>query len=154
MNRSPIHKPMTIGRILERFATSEHVDIPHKVRALAILENQILSLLPPEFATHCRVAGVRGDRLLLVADTPAWAARLRFRSAQLVKHLVEHPGRSGVVTVRTVQVRIIPPVTEVKPTPRRTRLSVENAQLLEQTARGIQDPRLAQALARLARRSR
>jgi len=88
MNRSPTRKPVSIGRILERFGTSEHSDIPHKVRALAVLENRVLSLLPPEFAPHCRVAGLTGGRLL------------------------------------------------------------------EQTAKGIQDPRLAQALTRLARRAR
>lgn len=150
MNRSPTRKPVSIGRILERFGTSEHSDIPHKVRALAVLENRVLSLLPPEFAPHCRVAGLTGGRLLLVADTPAWAARLRFQGT----HLVQHLGRVGTVTVRTVQVRIIPPVDETKPAPRRTRLSAENARLLEQTAKGIQDPRLAQALTRLARRAR
>lgn len=150
MNRSPTRKPVSIGRILERFGTSEHPDIPHKVRALAVLENQILSLLPPEFAPHCRVAGLTGGRLLLVTDAPSWAARLRFQGPRLVQHL----GRVGTVTLRTVQVRIIPPVEVAKPAPRQVRLSAENARLLEQTARSIQDPRLAQALARLARRAR
>lgn len=150
MNRNPTHKPVSMSRILERFGTSEHSAIPHKVRALAVLERQILSLLPPEFAPHCRVAGVTGGRLLLVADTPAWAARLRFQGTQLVQHL----GRVGTVTVRTVQVRIIPPIDETRPAPRRIRLSAENARLLEQTAKGIRDARLAQALTRLARRAR
>jgi hypothetical protein len=40
--------------------------------------------LPPVVAAHARLANVRGDRLVFVVDAPAWHARVRLATRELV----------------------------------------------------------------------
>ncbi|NNG12005.1 MAG: DUF721 domain-containing protein, partial [Halobacteria archaeon] len=102
---------------------------------------------------HCRVLSLRDSTLVLAADSPVWAARLRFHTPPLVKQL----RNQQAVKVRTVQVRVRPPdtpqVAEINlPGPRR--LSARNADTLRQTACSVSDPGLKAALMRLASRKR
>ena len=142
-------KPISVANILERISTSGHSSIALRARQIAEIEHKIIGLLPENLASQCRVAGLADGRLKLVCDSPAWAARVRFQGARLVQQLT----RNGSVTVRTVQVRVLP-TAENRPEPlaRRARMTAENARLLRQTAEAIADPNLARALARLAGR--
>lgn len=119
-----------------------------KARQLADLSSRVQSCLPAELAGHCRVIGLRDGCLRLATETPAWAARLRFQAPRLVQQLRQR----GAVTLHTVQVQISPAAAPRGVAARKPRMSAENARLLEQTARSIEDPGLARALARLARR--
>lgn len=140
--------PRSIAKILEQVGNSDLRALSARSRQLADLERQVLACLPADLSGHCRVGGIVDGCLRLFTATPAWASRLRFEAPKLLQTL----SRQGVTSVRSVQVRITPPAA-AKPEPlRHIRLSQENAKLLEQTARAIRDPRLAQALARLARR--
>lgn len=140
--------PRSIAQILEQVGNSELRSLSDRSRQLHQLEDQVLACLPGELAGHCRVGGILDGCLRLFATAPAWASRLRFEAPRLQQMLI----RQGITSIRSVQVRIVP-LTESRPAPvRQLRISRDNARLLEQTARAIQDPRLAQALARLARR--
>lgn len=108
----------------------------------------MLACLPADLAGQCRVGGISAGSLRLLAATPAWAARLRFEAPRLLKIL----SKQGITSIQTVQVQISPPAVARAVPYRSVRLSADNARLLEQTARAIRDPRLAEALARLARR--
>lgn len=119
-----------------------------KARQLADLGQRVQACLPAELAGQCRVIGLRDGCLRLATDTPAWAARLRFQAPRLVQQLRQR----GAVTLHSVQVQISPAATPRTPPTRKPRMTTENARLLEQTARAIEDPGLARALTRLARR--
>jgi len=119
--------------------------------ALNRLTEQVRSHLPLPLSLHCRAGGVRDGRLTLVADTPAWAAKLRFHGPALVQKL----NRTGGASLSQVRVIISPPVAEAPRTVRpRPVLSEESARLLADTAAGIDDPELRSALLRLTRRGR
>lgn len=140
--------PRSIAQILEQVGNSDLRLLSARGRQLQDLERQILACLPAELAGHCRVGGIHDSCLRLFATAPAWAARLRFEAPRLQQLL----SRQGIASIRSVQVRIVP-AAESKPLPKRQiRMSRDSARMLEQTARAIDDPRLAQALARLARR--
>lgn len=140
--------PRSIAQILDQVGNSDLRALSAQGRLAADLERRILACLPPDLAAECRVGGISQGRLRLLAPTPAWAVRLRFEVPRLLKSLQLH----GKTAICDVQVRIAPP-TAPRPAPlRHVRLSADNARLLEQTARAIADPCLAQALARLARR--
>jgi hypothetical protein len=119
-----------------------------KTRQLADLSQRVEACLPAELAGHCHVIGLSEGRLRLVTDSPAWAARLRFQGPRLVQQLRQR----GAVTLHAVQVQISPVAAPRTPPSRKPRMTAETARLLEQTARAIEDPGLARALARLARR--
>jgi hypothetical protein len=140
--------PRSIAQILEQVGNTDLRSVSSRGQQLKELERRILASLPAELAGYCRVGGIADGCLLLFATTPAWASRLRFEAPRLQKLLA----RKGLASIRSVQVRIIPEAESRLHAPRKMRMSRYTARLLEQTARAVQDPRLAQALARLARR--
>lgn len=141
-------RPRSIAKILEQVGTSGQLPISAKARQLTDLTQRIRACLPADLADHCRVIGLREGCLRLAAESPAWAARLRFQAPRLVQQLRQR----GAATLHTVQVQIAPAAAPRTPPSRKPRMTAENARLLEQTARAIEDPGLARALTRLARR--
>lgn len=115
---------------------------------MADLSHRVQACLPADLAEHCRVIGLRDGCLRLTTETPAWAARLRFQAPRLIQQLRQR----GAVVLHTVQVQITPTAARREAPTRKPRMTAENARLLEQTARAIEDPGLARALGRLARR--
>jgi hypothetical protein len=141
------NKPFRIGSLLER---SEISRLLSRARALGELDALVHELIPSPLNAHCRVLAVRDDTLIVAADSPVWAARLRYQSAQLVKQL------SGVssVKLRTVQVRVRAPEQspECRITSIRKPVSGGNSMALKQAARSVTDAGLKAALLRLAAR--
>jgi len=142
------NKPFQIGNLLGR---SEISGLLSRARALGELDSLVHGLIPSPLNEHCRVLSVRDDTLVVAADSPVWAARLRFQSSRLVKQL------SGVssVKLRTVQVRVR--ASEQPPdgrriTPIRQPVSGRNSMALKQAARSVTDAGLKAALLRLASR--
>jgi hypothetical protein len=141
------NKPFRIGSLLER---SEVSRLLSRARALGELDALVHELIPSPLNKHCRVLSVRDDTLVVAADSPVWAARLRYQSSQLVKQL------SGVSSekLRTVQVRVR--ASEQRPgsgiTPIRQPVSGRNSMTLKQAARSVTDAGLKAALLRLASR--
>jgi len=114
------------------------------------LETLLQTLLPESLKTHCRLLAFREDTLVLAADSPVWAARLRFHAPQLVKQF----NRNQTVKLRTIQIRVRPP-ERIVPTQRRqsmSRRSKNSTTALQQVAQTVSDPGLKTALLRLANR--
>jgi hypothetical protein len=139
--------PLRINRLL---GNSEVSRLMSHARALGKLDARLHELVPAPLNDHCRILSVRGDTLVLAADSPVWAARLRFQAAQLIKQLSEFK----TVKLRTVRVRIRPPENcRTMRIPRRqSTLSGETSRILGQAARDLSDPGLRAALLRLASR--
>ena len=100
-----------------------------------------------------RVSVARADRetLTLVAESPAWAARVRYLTPQILDHL-----RSRLDNSRLNRVQIVTRPTEspieapVRPRPQ---LSQKAAAIIESVAKSSQNEALAGALMRLAKRA-
>ncbi len=140
--------PRSVAKILDQVGNSDPLSLTQRVRKLVLFERQVLACLPQELAVHCQVAGVRDGSLRLVTDSPSWAARLRFQEPLLIKALAG----LGQRETRRIQVKVAPK-EQPRSLPTHTfKMTADNARLLEQTARAISDPNLAQALLRLAKR--
>ena len=120
--------------------------------ALIRLEKRISGYLDPKLASHTRVANARDGILVLQADSPAWAARLRQQVPTLITRLRE-TGETGPVEQIRVTVR---PADQTGPPPARpmARLSSRSAAEIEAAAEAIDDRALGSALKRLARHRR
>ena len=97
------------------------------------------------------VARASSETLTLVADSPAWSARVRYLTPQILAHL-----RSRLENPRLKKVKIVTSPTEYRrspPPPRRPRLSGRAAALLACVARTSDNAALAAALERLAARA-
>jgi hypothetical protein len=69
---------------------------------LGALTASVREALPPEIQPHLTAASVRDDTLVLTADSPAWAARLRFHGREILTFLATGQGiRATRVSVRS-----------------------------------------------------
>jgi hypothetical protein len=106
--------------------------------------------LPADLAAHLSAAHLRDATLIVVADGPAWATRLRFLEPELKAALDARTRR----VVRRITVRVGPPPPPPRPAapPPARPLSAAARAALEAGAAEVSDPKLAAALRRLARR--
>jgi hypothetical protein len=97
------------------------------------------------------VASWREGTLLLIVTDGHWATRLRYQQRRLQRQLQSMEAFSGL---SRIQFKVQPPETpRYRPAPA-PELSVRAADNLQETARGIADPKLKAALERLASHAR
>ena len=115
----------------------EHGDLLERVRRH----------LPAPVAPHCVAVVPAGKRIALYADSPAWASRLRYLIPDLLDALASET--PGIAEIRT---RILLEDQRSRSSRSRQirRLSIENGQLMLQTADSLSDPALSSAFRRLA----
>jgi hypothetical protein len=141
-------KSLPISRLLGR---SRYSQLLARARAFRELEILIGELIPPPLNTHCRFLSCHDRTLFMAADSPVWAARLRFHGPQLVKQLSKHQ----TVNLRTVRVRVRAPA---KPSatagkPSGYKLSGHTRKLINQTADTVSDTGLKSALQRISQKA-
>ena len=143
-----MNKPLKIGKLL---GTGPLSPLLAQARGIATLDAQVQQLLPAALQPHCHVLSVRDQVLVLSADSPVWAARLRFHAPKLVKQL----SAQQTVTAHTFRIRVIPPektaTLAVKRASGRPPDRIRAA-ALAQAAETVSDPRLKTALLRLSKR--
>ena len=116
-----------------------------EISAQKALLAEIRRLLPGELADHCVAARLRGNALVLHADSAVWATRLRFLAAQLLKLLrTEHP------TLQEIRVKLLVSRTALKRPPAVARHSNVGAAIIHDTAVDTKHPALREALERLS----
>jgi hypothetical protein len=108
--------PLKINKLLNSGSQSR---LLARARLLADLDAQLQTLLAPPLQQHCRVLALREPVLVLAADSPVWAARLRFHAPQLIRQI----SLPRSLRLRSIRVRVRPPeasgATALKPVRRR-----------------------------------
>jgi len=116
-------------------------------RLIDLAQAHLRAHLPEELAEHLHVGGFRDGRLTLIADGAAWLTRLRYEQPRLLELLHELPGFEAVQGF-TLKVR---PVRPPKAPLRQVRhLPTRAADEISSCAADTEDPRLREALERLA----
>jgi len=119
-----------------------------EARSLEDLRQRVIGCLPPDTAPHCLGADLKDGTLTLYLDSAAWTTALRYQHQALLT-AVQAASRQPCNTLR---LKVLPePLPGVPPKPEPRELSTGTRQLLESTARGVDDPALADSLKRLAR---
>lgn len=115
---------------------------------LGELEDLVRGTLPAALRRHVHLAAIRDGCLVLLADGPAWATQLRYRTPEILTSLPAEPEFDGVrsIRVRTARAGLAP----ATPAPRRERPGQAAIAALEAQADSTADPRLRAALRRLA----
>jgi hypothetical protein len=65
-------------------------DLVERARFLRQLDAQLRAELPANLSAHVQVANLYDDRLVMLADSSAWATRLRYERQKLLHHLWRH----------------------------------------------------------------
>ena len=120
-----------------------------QVSTLERIEEILRDCLPAECCAHCRAARIEAGTLHLVADSPAWRARLHFYSTRIIRHF----NRLGKFPVRRVQIRVArsrrPANTGAERAAPRP-IPAATARALQGLASATEEPALRRALRRLA----
>ena len=141
-----MNNPIKINKLLNSGA---HSRLLAQARLLVELDAQLQTLLTPPLQQHCRVLAVREPVLVLAADSPVWAARLRFHSPQIIRQL----SLPRSLRLRSIRVRVRPPESD-RPAglnPAR-RVGHRGAAAIQQAADTVSDPALKTSLLKLASR--
>jgi len=124
--------------------------IAQRVAALRALDAALSECLPADCAAHCQAAGLSDGTLHLVADSPAWRARLHFFSSRIINQI----SRLGKFHVSRISIRVgRPQQRDAAPAGTRRGRSIppEAARGLASLARETTEPELRSVLERLAR---
>jgi hypothetical protein len=122
----------------------------NQVAKLKMIDARLQAGLPPAISPHCRAADLKEGTLIIHADSPAWAMRLRYETPTILSFLRQD---RALRALRALQIRVsLPEEGRVsawrRPPPR---LSEAAAACLASSAQAMTDQRLRAALQRLAR---
>jgi hypothetical protein len=112
------------------------------------LQQLLASQLQPAAREHCHVASWREGRLLLIVTDGHWATRLRYQQTRLLRQLKAFEVFAGL---QRIIFKVQPSVGGSSAPVTEGRLSPAAAESLQATAETVSDPRLREALERLAR---
>jgi hypothetical protein len=111
--------------------------LARKASELEALDRALRQTLPPPLREQVRFANLRGDRLVFLASSPAWASRLRLLQAQILVAARAIGAAAGSVTVK------VAPLPPAAMEPERAKpLSAAAALHLKAAATSISDPEL------------
>ncbi|MDN3525484.1 DciA family protein [Halomonas sabkhae] len=134
-----------MSRLLE--GKGELGTLMRTARLIEQAQEHLRSQLSGELGEHLFVGGFENGRLTLITDSAAWLTRLRYEQPRLLKRLHELQGFEAV-TGFDLKVR---PVRPPKAPLRQTRqLPASAADEISSCAEEVDNPRLKQALERLA----
>jgi hypothetical protein len=117
-----------------------------RARALDALDRQLRQPLPDALRRQCRLATVQSGRIVFLASSSTWAAKLRLHQNAI---LANARITSGLPIEKfAVKVAALPPVPR-EPAKRKP-LSKASAEHLRRVARSLTDPELRSAYLNLA----
>jgi len=120
-------------------------------RQLARLQNAVQRALPEPLNKHCQVINIHQQCLILSADSPVWAARLRY----LIPELSTRLNQKDSPNLQKILIKTRPATGQARTTSRASlSVSRQTGQLLNQLSADIRHPGLSSALAKLAAHSK
>jgi len=141
---APPSKPGPVARAIGESAPV--AALLARARALDALDRQLRQPLPDALRRQCRLATVQSGRIVFLASSPAWAAKLRLHQNAI---LAQARTTSGLPIEKfAVKVAALPPVPR-EPAKHKP-LSKASAEHLRQVARSLADPELRAAYLKLA----
>ena len=115
--------------------------------AIQVIQEKIKATLPPPLCDHFIIANIDALTLTLHTDNSAWAARLRFKTPDILGCVQKLRDQDCPQTIR---IKVVPPDIQPARPKRKLHLSSKNAQLIRDTANSITDPVLRDALTKLS----
>ena len=127
-------------------------DLVTKARLMGKLNQEFLKNIPAPINLHVQLAYINGSKLHVIADSPAWATKLRFMSSHIIPTLKKNIQYFQYVNELSITTRPVNTTTKkTKISPPRI-LSNEAKNCLESMAEGLDNVDLQRAMRRLAKR--
>lgn len=136
-------RPQSVRRLLKDKPTLRFLEL--EISAQKVLLDHVRRQLPDDLASHC-VAAQRHDQLLVLhADSPVWATRLRYASAGLLNLL------KSAYPLSAIKVRLLPPRIDSRHRLPAARHSDLAAAIIHDSAQDTKQQQLRNALEGLSR---
>ncbi len=110
--------------------------------------DRIRELIDEPLRAHVRFALIKGDTVILIADSSAWASKLRYQVAVIQRRMEASAEMAAVRNIR-VKVAAAEAITQI-PTRRAQGLSATTADGMRRQAESIEDPLLREAVLKLS----
>ncbi len=146
-----MNSPRPLYKYLQR-KNNGVADLITKARLLDKLNQEFLKFIPTPVNLHVTLAHVHGEKLHVLADSPAWATKFRFMHGHILQTLKKNIQYFQYVKEITVSTRPLLQQRAVKRQVQPRQISNTAKICLESTAESIDDRDLQQALLRLASR--
>ena len=141
------NKPERINTICQD--NSQLKQLAKRSQQLTKLDYILQQIIPAKFATHCHLANINGQTVIIHIDNAAYASLLRFQADTVCKALSEHIPQ----TVNKLVVKVRPTYTPLSSQHLPTiNLPDSAATSLQQTADIMEDGALKTALEKLIQR--
>ena len=118
-----------------------------RMAELKTLQEKLKAKLPPPLREHFTLANINESTLTIHTDSPAWAARFRFLTADILNHAQQLCSSNSPTTIR---IKVVLPVNQSAKNRRSIKLTNKNSKLILEAANSITDPVLKDALKRLS----
>lgn len=154
-------KPLSESKKADTYLQAESRDLRlvfAKIRELQIINEKLYAHLDPHIAKYCQAANVAGNRLILIVANGSIATQLRFQLSDLLKKLKSDP-HPLIQKIHDIQCKVHPgftlPALQSSAYPRQKMqpLSPETANMIQEMAEAIEDPKLREIMERIANRS-
>lgn len=122
----------------------------YRASQISRLQQKLRLELDPVLSKHLLVANFNSDALTIHTDSPAWAARLRFKIPDILNIAKES---CGLPELHSVRVKVVIPKRDSNSATKEMSLSDETVQIILKTADSIADNDLRCALLRLSKHS-
>jgi predicted nucleic acid-binding Zn ribbon protein len=100
-------------------------------------------------ALHAHPAMVRGKKLTLIVDSPAWMQQLSLMKPELIKKMNRDLGKESIREITLKLGEVAPPKKTVDALPARVRLDEEERVTIERYVQEVLDPDIRDAIRRV-----
>jgi hypothetical protein len=116
------------------------------------LQSKLHEHLGPSLNTHCIIANYNNAVLTLHADTPTWAAKLRYLTPDILCYMHQ---QCHLTKLKTIRIKVMPTIfSPARTSIRQLTLSAKSAKLMKDVANTMPDQALRTSLLKLAKHSR
>ena len=145
-----MNSPKPLYKYLKRKNDSV-ADLVTKARFMGTLNQEFLKNLPSPINLHVQLAHVHGSKLHVIADSPAWATKLRFMSSHIIPTLRKNIQYFQYVKEMDISTRPINAKDKKIKRAHSRHISSSAKNCLENMAEGLDNENLKQSLLRLAK---
>lgn len=114
------------------------------------IQENLKAKLPPTLRDHVILANVNNQTLTLHTDSQAWASKLRFVTAELLKDAQLY---CSPYKPKSIRIKVVPIETVAEATTRSITLSENSAEHIRDVAESMAVPELRTALLKLSQKS-
>ena len=148
MQNSEKTYPRSISKYLYK-KDSPLSDLYKKALTIQEIDHNLKNILNPTLSSHFILANIKAEIAVIFVKSPAWATRLRYNIPTILDAL---NNQLNLKTIKTIRIKVQHPQSaKLSKNNSPVSLSKNTVQLLQETAKGIDDLELKNSLINLSK---